>query len=58
MNIRAIKTPGDYQTALTRIDEIFDATGGSPEGDELQVLSILVDEYENRVHPIDAPDPI
>ncbi len=58
MPLRAINSDHDYRAALNRIDTLFDATGGSPEGDELQVLAILVDEYESRVHPIEAPDPI
>lgn len=44
--------------ALQRIDMIFDARPGSPEGDELEILGILVDEYESRHFPIEAPDPI
>ena len=58
MNIYPIHTEADYNTALNRIDEIFDAKPGTPEGDELEILGILVDEYEKRHFPIDAPDPV
>ena len=41
-----------------RLDEVFDAPVGSSEGDEADVLALLVDEYEKKHYPIDAPDPI
>ena len=58
MNIKPIKTEEDYQAALNRLEEIFDATDGTPESDELDVLGLLVDEYEKEHYPIDSPDPI
>lgn len=58
MNIKPIKTEEDYQAALSRLEEIFDATDGTPESDELDVLGLLVDEYEKEHYPIDSPDPI
>ena len=58
MNIKLIKTEEDYQTALKRLDEIFDAPMGTPESDEADVLALLIDEYEKQHYPIDAPDPI
>lgn len=58
MNIFPIHTETDYKTALSRIEEIFDAKPGTPLGDELEVLGILVDEYEKRHFPIDSPDPV
>lgn len=58
MNIKPIKTERDYEVALSRLEEIFDAKTGTPESDELDILAIIVDEYENRHFPIDAPDPI
>ena len=58
MNIKPIKTETDYQKALIRLDEIFDAQKGSKKGDELEILSILVDQYEKENFPIDLPDPI
>jgi len=58
MEIKAIKTNEDYNQALQRIELIFNAKKGSPEGDELEVLGILVDQYENEHFPIGLPDPI
>ena len=58
MEIKPIKTDEDYNQALKRLETIFDAKKGSPEGDELEVLGILVDQYENDHFPIGLPDPI
>ena len=55
---RLIKTKKDYQTALDRLEVIFDAKPGTPQGDELEVLGILIDKYEQENYPIDFPDPI
>jgi HTH-type transcriptional regulator/antitoxin HigA len=54
MNIKPIKTDNDYQDALKRLEVIFD----SPEDDELAILVVLIDDYENIHFPIDMPDPI
>ena len=58
MNIKAIKTEKDYQQALKRLEVIFDAPIDSPEGDEAEILSILIEKYEDEHYPIDPPDPI
>ncbi|AOW10729.1 helix-turn-helix domain-containing protein [Flavobacterium gilvum] len=58
MEIKPIKTEKDYNQALERLEIIFDAKKGSPEGDELEVLGILIDQYENDHFPIGLPDPI
>ena len=58
MEIKPIKTEKDYQKALERLNEIFDAAKGSIESDEADILAILVDEYEKKHYPIEAPDPI
>jgi HTH-type transcriptional regulator/antitoxin HigA len=58
MNARLIKTEADHAAALARIDAIFEARPGTPEGDELELLVHLVEEYEAARHPIDPPDPI
>jgi len=58
MNLKPIKTEADYQAALERLEAIFDAPLGSKEGDELEILSILIDNYEKQHFPIDLPDPI
>jgi len=58
MNIQPIKTEKDYQKALKRLEQIFDAKIGTKEGDELEILSILIEKYEDIHFPIDLPDPI
>lgn len=58
MNIKPIKNENDYQEALQRLELIFDAKRGTIEGDELEILSILIDRYENEHFPIGMPDPI
>ena len=58
MEIKLVKTESDYQIALKRLEEIFNATVGTPESEEADILGLLVDEYENKFHPIEAPDPI
>jgi HTH-type transcriptional regulator/antitoxin HigA len=58
MTIKPIKTKKDYQAAMNRLETIFDAKPGTPEGDELEVLGILIEKYEQEHYPIDYPDPI
>jgi HTH-type transcriptional regulator / antitoxin HigA len=58
MTIRPIKNKKDYTLAIKRLEVIFDSRPGSKEGDELEVLGILIEKYENDHFPIDFPDPI
>ncbi|PKQ45300.1 helix-turn-helix domain-containing protein [Confluentibacter flavum] len=58
MNIAPIRNETDYQNALNRLEVIFDAKKGTEAGDELEILSILIDTYENEKFPIGMPDPI
>ena len=58
MKITPIKTENDYQVALNRLEKIFDARANTPRGDELEILGILIDNYEKKTDPIDMPDPI
>ena len=58
MTVKLIKTKKEYQQAMERLEMLFDAKKGSEEGDELEVLSILIEKYENEHFPIDLPDPI
>ena len=58
MEIKPIRTEKDYNKALKRIELIFDAKKGSKEGDELEILAILIEQYENLHFPIGLPDPI
>lgn len=58
MKIKPIKTEEDYNVALKRLEDIFDAKISTPESDELEILGLIVDDYENKYYPIEAPDPI
>ena len=58
MDIKLIKTEEDYQKSLERMEEIFDTPIGTMESDEADILALLIDEYEKKNYPIDAPDPI
>lgn len=58
MELRPIKTESDYQNALTEIERLFDAKPNSPELDWLDILTTLVEAYEQQNYPIDAPDAI
>jgi len=58
MDIRVIKTEQDYQDALKRLEVIFDASVDSPEGDEAEILGMLIEKYEDIHYSIEAPDPI
>ena len=55
-NIRAIRTEEDYDAALARIEELFDAKEGTPEEEQLEVLVDLVSVYEGINYPIGPPD--
>jgi HTH-type transcriptional regulator / antitoxin HigA len=48
MSIKAIRTEADYEAALNRIDALMDAEPGTPEGEELDVLTDLVEHYEEK----------
>jgi HTH-type transcriptional regulator/antitoxin HigA len=57
-HMKPIKTEADYQAALARMEVLFDAKIGSTESDEADILALLIDDYENKHYPIEAPDPI
>ncbi|HAH24879.1 MAG TPA: transcriptional regulator [Prolixibacteraceae bacterium] len=58
MEYKVIKTKEEYNQALKRLEVIFDSEPGTDEGDELDLLSLLIDNYEKVYYPIDLPDPI
>jgi len=58
MNIKPIRTEKDYEETLAQIDAIFDAQPGTPDGDLLELLTLLVEAYEEQHYPIAPPDPI
>lgn len=58
MDVKPVKTKKDYNDAMKRIETLMTAKSGTPEGDELDVLVTLVEAYEAKHYPIDAPDPV
>lgn len=58
MELRPIRNEHDYNAALERLDIIFDAPANTPDGDEAEILSLIIEKYEDEYYPIDAPDPI
>jgi HTH-type transcriptional regulator/antitoxin HigA len=58
MEIKPIRSESDYQAALKQIELLFDAEPGTSDGDRLEVLTTLVEAYEDSEYPIDAPDPV
>ncbi|MCD6224528.1 MAG: helix-turn-helix domain-containing protein [Deltaproteobacteria bacterium] len=58
MDIKPIKTESDYNTALSEIEKLMGADVNTPEGDKLDILSTLVEAYEEKHYPVDPPDPI
>ena len=58
MKIKPIRSDKDYYNALDRLEQIFDSPIGTDEGDEAEILSLLIENFENTHYPIEAPDPI
>jgi HTH-type transcriptional regulator / antitoxin HigA len=56
--LRAIKSQKQHRSALKRLNGLMDATAGSPEAHELEVLAILIERYEREAFPINPPSPI
>lgn len=54
--IKPIRNEADYDLALQEIDRCLDAAAGSPERERLEVLTVLVDDYEAKHHPIRSGD--
>ena len=58
MEIKPIKTEADYEATLEEIERLLDSKPGTVEADRLEVLTILVEAYEEKHYPIPLPDPI
>jgi HTH-type transcriptional regulator / antitoxin HigA len=58
MKIKPIRTEEDYSAALARLEKIFDSDPGTKDGDELEILALLIEDYESKHYPIGPPDPI
>ena len=58
MNIKVIKSEKDYKQALERLDIVFESPPDTPEGDEAELLVMVIEKYEDDNFQIEAPDPI
>jgi HTH-type transcriptional regulator/antitoxin HigA len=58
MKPKVLKTEVDYEAALAYVETLMDAAPGSPEEEELEVLALLIDDYEEAHYPVSLPDPI
>lgn len=58
MELKPIRTKRDHAAALKLAETLWDAPDGSPEADQLDVLSLLIQDYEAKQHAIPDPDPI
>src|SRR5665811_1943098 len=58
MELKPIKSEMDYRNGIERLEVIFDAPIDTKEGDEAEILSLLIENYENEYYPIESPDPI
>lgn len=58
MEHKIIKTEKEYNVAMERLEQIFDSEPETKEGEELELLSLLIDNYEKINFPIDLPDPV
>jgi HTH-type transcriptional regulator/antitoxin HigA len=58
LELRPIRTEADYRAALDEIERLFDAPPNTPECDLLEVLTTLVEAYEQQHYPIEPPDPV
>ena len=58
MDVKPLKTENDYKAALQMIERLFDAAPNTPDENVLEILAILVEDYEKKYHNILLPDPI
>lgn len=58
VSVHLIRTKDDYKAALARAEQLMDAEAGTPRGDELEHLAMVIEAYEEKHCPIELPDPI
>ncbi|KFX10723.1 transcriptional regulator, XRE family protein [Pectobacterium atrosepticum ICMP 1526] len=60
MELKPLRTEQDYEAALKAVSPMFDnePNVNSPEGDYFEVMCLLIEEYEKKRFPIEAPDPV
>jgi HTH-type transcriptional regulator / antitoxin HigA len=56
--LKPIRNEADHEAALAEVERLWGAKSGTPKGDRLDVLVTLIGVYEEKHHPIDAPDPV
>ena len=56
--IKPIRNDKDHAEALAAVEDLWQAEPGTPEHDRLEVLAMLVDDYESRCWPIEPADPV
>ncbi|MEN7551292.1 hypothetical protein AAG747_25465 [Rapidithrix thailandica] len=52
MKIEILKTREDYENAIRRLEDVFDAPDDTPEADEAALLILLIEDYEDRYLPV------
>lgn len=60
MNLRIIKSTDEYQAAVGRVTDLvlLDPAVGSPEAEQLELLALLIEDYEKKSFQIETPDPV
>lgn len=58
MKVKILKTEVEYTEALKRLEVIQDAKPGTPEGEELELLALLIENYEEKHYSLPDPDPV
>jgi HTH-type transcriptional regulator/antitoxin HigA len=58
LQIKPIKTEAHHEAALREIERLWGAAAGTAEGDRLEVMTTLIEAYEQAHFPMDVPDPI
>ncbi len=58
MNIKPIRNDKDLRQAFKRLEAIFQAKPKTPEYDEMEILTTLIEVYENKHYPMGPASPI
>ena len=58
MDIKPIKTDQDYRGALAEVESLMTADADTAEGERLDILTTLIESYEQKHLPLDMPDPV
>ncbi|MEM6842112.1 MAG: transcriptional regulator [Bacteroidota bacterium] len=58
MITKIIETEEEYDRALARVDQLWNTPPNMPKAEELKLLLLLIEKYEDEHYTIDSPDPI